>query len=83
MREKAVQAAIAQYTELVAAAEAVGQELTQPWPKVRAAVADNPSTAHLVGHLPGRLDRAVTRSRKARLLRGRPPHYVPSPEKIP
>ena len=79
MQEKAVLAAKKVYDRLVAEADADGVKLTRQWVKVEQALADDPATAHLVDHLPGRLDRAILQPRQERLIQGRPPKYLERP----
>lgn len=69
MREKAVLVATEIYEQLMVE---YGGEPPKPWTKVRAEMKADNATADLVEFLPKRLDKAVRRNRKERLLRGRP-----------
>ena len=69
MTEKAVLVAADTYDRLLADS---GGDLTQPWAKVKAAMAGDKATKDLVEFLPKRLDLAIKRERKERLVKGRP-----------
>jgi len=69
MTEKAVLAATDVYEQLLVE---YGDEPSQPWSKVRAAMKADNATADLVEFLPKDLGRAVRSQRKGRLVKGRP-----------
>lgn len=73
MKEKAILAAVDIYERLLAEN---GGELSQPWAKVKAAMATDKATREYVAFLPNNLGRAIKRERKERLVHGRPPAHL-------